>query len=249
MSDIVRSVNIFDDAAFFEGYKQIRENTFSANNVEEKPQLFSLLPDLSGKRILDLGCGYGENCKKFIEMGAAFVMGIDISEKMLEVAREKHAGSNIVFAQMGMEDLPQLEETFDLVVSSLAIHYVCDFDKLVHDVAQRLNDGGFFIFSQEHPITTAPLSGIKWYQKNDVIEGMLLTDYAKEGRRDVSWIIEHVIKYHRTTASIINSLIDGGFTICHMIESTVPEEIIRQEICLSRCRHVPDYLMVKAQLK
>ena len=80
--------NIFDNEVFFEGYKKIREKEASANNVFEIPALFSMLPDLKDKTILDLGCGFGEHCKGFIQMGAAKVVGVDISEKMLEVARE-----------------------------------------------------------------------------------------------------------------------------------------------------------------
>ena len=55
--------NIYDNEIFFEGYKKLRENTASANVLFEIPALLSLLPDLEGKRVLDLGCGYGEHCK------------------------------------------------------------------------------------------------------------------------------------------------------------------------------------------
>lgn len=73
--------NIYDNEIFFDGYKKIRENKFSANNLFEIPALLSLLPDLEGKRILDLGCGFGEHCKMFVAQGAKAVVGIDISEK------------------------------------------------------------------------------------------------------------------------------------------------------------------------
>lgn len=44
----------------------------------------SLCPGLKGKTVLDLGCGFGDNCKQFSKMGAKIVIGIDISEKMLK---------------------------------------------------------------------------------------------------------------------------------------------------------------------
>ena len=78
--------NIYDNEIFFEGYKKIRDNKINANNLFEIPALFSMLPDLKNKRVLDLGCGFGEHCKRFFDCGAKKVVGIDISEKMLEVA-------------------------------------------------------------------------------------------------------------------------------------------------------------------
>lgn len=76
--------NIYDNQDFFDGYKKLRDNPYSANNLEEKPALFYLAPDLQGKAVLDLGCGYGENCAEFKALGATIVLGVDISEKMLE---------------------------------------------------------------------------------------------------------------------------------------------------------------------
>ena len=73
--------NVYDNEVFFEGYKKIRENKVNANILFEKPALFSLLPDLKDLKILDLGCGYGENSKEFVKRGAAKVTGIDISKK------------------------------------------------------------------------------------------------------------------------------------------------------------------------
>ena len=92
--------NIYDDEIFFEGYKKIRDNKINANNLFEIPTLFSMLPDLKNKRILDLGCGFGEHCKRFIECGAKKVVGIDISEKMLEVARNENSDPNIIYINM-----------------------------------------------------------------------------------------------------------------------------------------------------
>ena len=83
--------NIYDNEFFIEGYKNLRKNESNANVLFEIPALFSLLPDLNGLTILDLGCGFGEHCKGFIEKGAAKVVGIDISEKMLEVAKAENS--------------------------------------------------------------------------------------------------------------------------------------------------------------
>ena len=78
--------NIFDDQIFFEGYKALRDGDFNANDLIEQPAMRKRLPKLEGKSVLDLGCGYGHNCIDFVHRGAKRVVGVDISEKMLEVA-------------------------------------------------------------------------------------------------------------------------------------------------------------------
>ena len=62
--------NIYDNETFFAGYKKIRDNEVNANNLFEIPALFSMMPDLKGKKVLDLGCGFGEHCKQFVNRGA-----------------------------------------------------------------------------------------------------------------------------------------------------------------------------------
>ena len=134
--------NLYDNEEFFNLYKELRNKSNSANNLEEKPELLSLLPNLKGKRVLDLGCGYGEWCKIYSEMGASYVKGVDISSKMLDVAKSECSQfDNIEFDLMDMANLSELDETFDVVVSSLAVHYVEDFEKLCKDVKKILNRG------------------------------------------------------------------------------------------------------------
>lgn len=240
--------NIYDNDTFFKGYTALRSNELSANNVEEKPALFAMMPSLEGKRVLDLGCGYGENCLAFAQMGASYVLGIDISQNMLAVANQQNTRPNVEYRHLSMNDLDQLDEKFDVVVSSLAFHYIEDFSHLIKSVAGVLRQGGILLFSQEHPIATAPVDGIKWKTGEKYIEGMLLTDYPKEGVREVFWFVDGLIKYHRKTATIINTLIEHGFAILAIDEPTVSDELIEKENCLSRCLHAPDYLFVKARL-
>ena len=109
MEDKMAQQNIYDNEVFFEGYKKIRDNKINANNLFEIPALFSMLPDIKNKRVLDLGCGFGEHCKRFIDCGAKKVVGIDISEKMLEVARNENSDPNIIYINMPMEKIAELK--------------------------------------------------------------------------------------------------------------------------------------------
>ncbi len=239
------SQNIFDNQDFFDGYKKLRGNPYSANNIEEKPALFSLAPELTGKAILDLGCGYGENCAKFKELGAKTVLGVDISKKMLAVAADEHPDINFIRADIS--DLSFIHDKFDVVFSSLAVHYIEDFASFVKSVYDVMNPGGYFIFSQEHPMTTAPISGIRWTRDEDGNAlHYNLADYARPGKRSTKWIVDGVEKYHRTFSEIVNSLCSAGFIIEKMLEPVPGREIIERDKKWEENYHKPDFLLIKS---
>ena len=239
--------NVYDNIDFFNGYKKVRENVNSANNIEETPALFSLMPQLKNKTILDLGCGYGENCRKYSEQGAISIVGVDISKQMLEVAQNNNKLPNIEYMRMQMEDIAKLNRYFDIVTSSLAIHYVADYRDLVKNIYNILNPGGFFIFSQEHPLITAPKTGIKWIHENDDIAHFCLSDYTHENQRNIFWIVDGVIKYHRPFSAIINPLVQAGFNISEILEPSVSDDIIAKIPDYIKNAHVPNFLLIKSQ--
>lgn len=240
---------LFDNEIFFEGYRAIRQNPDCANLLTEKPALFSMLGDIRGKRILDLGCGYGENCLAFEEMGALAVTGVDISEKMLAVARQENPGKEIRYIHMPMENIRSFRPNeFDVVVSSLAIHYVEDFEALARDIFSLLSPKGIFLFSQEHPLTTAPEEGVRWLQNPDgKEEGYVVTDYARPGRRSIHWMIDGVVKYHRTFSDLVNGLCAAGFCIEEMREPLPPKEAFSRIPSLEKEKHKPNFLLIKAK--
>ena len=242
--------NIFDNETFFENYQKLRERKVNANNLFEIPERFKLLPDLKGLRILDLGCGAGDDCKAYIRMGAKEVVGVDISEKMLEVAKEKNGDPAITYLCMPMEDIGKLEGGFDLVVSSLALHYVEDFKGVVSNVNRLLSPGGLFIFSQEHPVVTchSDESGKRWTtDENGVKIHCNLKDYGKEGERKTVWFVDDVKIYHRMFSTVINDLVEGGFAIERLVEPEPSEELLEKYPEYYDLFHKPDFLLVKAR--
>ena len=117
----------YDNETFFEKYSQMDRSRLGLAGAGEWESLEPLLPDFAGKRVLDLGCGYGWHCIYAAEHGAASVTGVDLSEKMLAVAREKTAAPQVTYLRgdMGAVEFPP--ESFDVVLSSLAIHYLPSF--------------------------------------------------------------------------------------------------------------------------
>ncbi len=240
--------NMFDNETFFEGYKKIREKESNANDLFEIPTLFSLLPDLTGKRVLDLGCGYGEHCISFIQKGADRVVGIDISEKMLEVAKAENSDSKIEYRLMPIEDIDQITEKFDVVISSLALHYVEDFKGVVKNVNGLLTPGGEFIFSQEHPFNTCHSTGERWTRdENGEKIHINLKNYGIEKENESTWFVDGIKKYHRMFSTIVNTLVEAGFTIEKMVEPLPDEELLKKFPEHKDLFHKPDFLVIKAR--
>ncbi|MCR5118944.1 MAG: class I SAM-dependent methyltransferase [Lachnospiraceae bacterium] len=240
--------NIYDNETFFTEYRKLREREVNANNLFELPTLFSLLPTLEGRKILDLGCGSGERCMDYINKGAAKVTGVDISEKMLAAARSENSDPRITYLNMAMEDIGSLDESYDLVISSLAFHYVEDFGGVVENVYRLLDDGGIFIFSQEHPLATCYSGkGDRWTRdENGVKLHVNIENYCVERRTDSTWFVEGVQRYHRTFSTIVNTLADAGFRILKMVEPVPTEELLEKYPEYYDLFHKPDFLFVKA---
>ena len=86
--------NIYDNEKFYKDYRDMREKGLNANELIEIPIMKEMLPDLKGKKILDLGCGNGGMSKYFIEQGAKSVLAIDLSTNMINEAKEKNWDEN-----------------------------------------------------------------------------------------------------------------------------------------------------------
>lgn len=219
--------NIYDNEAFFANFKDIRDNEINFNDCIETPILLSMLPEVEGKSVLDIGCGMGQHAKQYSDMGANSVLGIDISEKMLEYAKGHFNGENITYRQMALEDISALEEQYDLVTSSLAFDYAEDLDELMRNVYRLMKNGAHFVFSMSHPMTTAWDGTCDRYTRTESGERLFanVPNYMVEGKRSVKWVVEDYELYHRTFSTIVNAIINAGFLIEKCEESRVSDEM------------------------
>lgn len=242
--------NIYDNPEFFKGYYLLRNRGDNYNDLLEQPAMSELLPDLKGKSVLDLGCGFGRNSIDFVKRGARRVVGIDISEKMLDIAKNQSSDNKIEYINMSMAELERIDERFDFVYSSLAFHYVENFNKLIRDIYNLLNRGGELQFSQEHPIVTATkdtIGGKNNYDENGNAVSYTFSNYNESGRRVISWFIDGVEKYHRTIGEILTFIADTGFIIKKVCETCPKKEIVAKYPFIKREYIKPNFLIVKAK--
>ena len=241
--------NVYDNSVFFNEYQEMRSNEINANNLIEIPIMRSFLPNLKNKTILDLGCGCGDMDKYFIETGAKKILATDISENMIKTANEVNNHKDIEYKVLKMEDLNTLTQKFDIVYSSLAFHYIEDFNKLLKDINNLLNENGMLIFSQESPLSTMNQPKFEGDENKVIIDGEkynIVKNYNLEGERQVWWNNTQVTKYHRTYASLVNSLINNNFEIIEIKDSYATEETIKLCPKYKNQMHKPYFTFVKA---
>lgn len=218
--------NKYDDGTFFEKYSRMARSQEGLKGAGEWQTLQAMLPDFEGKRVLDLGCGYGWHCRYAAEHGATSVLGVDISHKMLEVAQVKNCAPQITYRCAPLEDLEYQPQSYDVVISSLAFHYIQDFAFICRKVYQALTDGGYFVFSVEHPVFTAYGNQDWHYDEQGNKAHWPVDNYYIEGKREAVFLGEQVTKYHRTLTTYINNLTDAGFRIIDLKEPQPSREML-----------------------
>lgn len=218
--------NKYDNEQFFSKYGEMARSKNGLQGAGEWSELQKILPDFHAKKVLDLGCGYGWHCKYAVENGAKYALGTDISHKMLEVAKKQNHDEKIEYQCIAMEDMDFPEETFDIVLSSLAFHYVEEFKSLIENISKWIKKGGEFVFSVEHPVFTSYGTQDWYYDDAGNILHFPVDNYYYEGKREATFLGERVTKYHRTLTTYLNVLLQNGFEFQHIIEPQPPEDMM-----------------------
>ncbi|MFC6177152.1 class I SAM-dependent methyltransferase [Companilactobacillus huachuanensis] len=218
--------NIYDNEKFFEKYSQMNRSKNGLAGAGEWSTLKPMLPDFQGKVVLNLGCGYGWHDRYAIEKGATAVVGVDMSEKMLQVAQSKTSSNKITYVHDDITKINFEDNKFDIVLSSLALHYVESFDEIVNKISHYLKSNGTFIFSVEHPIFTAQGSEEWNYDSDGQIKDFPVDNYFYEGKRETDFLGETVVKYHKTLTTYLNGLLKNNFQITQIVEPMPPKDMM-----------------------
>ena len=238
--------NIYDTPEFFREYSRLERSQRGLDGAWEWPLLKSLLPGLNGKRILDLGCGFGWFARWARQQGAASVLGLDVSNNMLERARELTADNAIEYRRVDLEEAEFPESAFDLVFSALALHYVRNLPRIFSAVNRALCDESWFVLSIEHPIYTASRNA-QWLPHNDGHKTWPVDGYSDESSRTTDWLAKGFTKQHRTFSTVINSLIGAGFSLSRVEEWGPTAEQCKSRPDLAEERERPLFLLIAAR--
>lgn len=215
-------------------YEEFNTAADSYSYKIEWPCIRKLLPELKGKTVVDLGCGTGIFTFLLEQGGPSRIMGIDLSEEMLQIAKDKarEKGSRAEFVLYdGAKCSDVISKPVDLIFSSTTSHYIEDLAQLFNNVSKSLKEGGECIFSVIHPVYSA----------------MYPVEHGDDFPGDEEWMVRYLDRsmrayiqpwieyneafedhlsrsYHHTFADYVNAIIGAGLTIERICEPMAPEE-------------------------
>ncbi len=237
--------NMYDRTDFFAGYSQLRRSIDGLDGAVEWPSVRSLLPDVAGLRIVDLGCGFGWFCRWAKEQGAAEVLGLDMSQKMLSRARS-WPGAGIRYEVSDLERLELSPTRFDLAYSSLALHYVENLAQLFAAVHGAPGPGRLFRILDRAPLLHGAVAP-SWSVDAEGRRTWPVDGYLIEGPRTTDWLAKGVVKHHRTLGTTLNLLIRSGFQVEHVEEFCPSDEQIAMRPELVEELDRPMFLLVRGR--
>jgi len=241
--------------------RHVRAGYDTYRDLYNNPAFFEFVGNLAGQLVLDAGCGEGYNTRLLARRGARMT-GVDLSTKMIELARaeEERELLGICYEVASTSDLSMFaDETFDAVVSTMALMDFADYDGAIREFWRVLRPDGLFAFNICHPCFTNALQGWEHDDSGEVV-GIRLGDYFQKGSYVEHWKFGAapkseseqvepftVIYFHQTLADLINPLCATGFRIEAIAEPRPTEGACRADPRLRKHQLVPQSLCVKAR--
>ncbi|WP_129407822.1 class I SAM-dependent methyltransferase [Marinitoga lauensis] len=179
-------------------------DTKSFNAYYERPAMIKTIGNVKGLKVLDAGCGAGYYLEWLIKNKAEKVAGIDFSNKMIDAAKKRVGNKATIIEANLNKKLPFKNEYFDLIISSLTLHYVKNLSFTLNEFSRILKKGGRLVFSIHHPIMT-----YLYFSLDNYFEEVLLEDYINK---------VPVYFYHRSFNDIFDALNKNHFLVEKVVE-------------------------------
>lgn len=229
-------IDIYDD--FASEYADM-VNAREEKGIEQEPIMplfLKILGDVSGLTTLDAGCGEGYLSRILARRGAN-VMGIDISKRLIEIARGKDSEGHITYQVANLSrPLPAYTDHFDLVVSHLVLNDVFDYRGFLQTLGSVAKSGGRLVLSMNNPYSFVVRSHI--------------TDYFDSGKQcSYRGMAEGGVKvyyYQRTLEEYMDACLAAGFQLQRLVDVPTPEGTFkrRSDMLLPPGYHFPFFMIL-----
>jgi SAM-dependent methyltransferase len=233
------------EAIALEAYELLAEvfasriDTKAHNAFYERPATLALLPPVKGRRILDAGCGPGVYAEWLVEQGAE-VVGVDVSPRMLELARRR-LGDRATLRQADLgAPLDFLNAaSYDVIVSALVLDYVEDWGSLFREFFRLLRQPGHLVFSVGHPF-------------DEFFDHHPSGNYFDVERVEMTWRgfgpPVAVPYFRRPLGAMLDPLLAAGFVLDRLVEPRpVPEFKEHDPADYAKLSRTPGFLCIRAR--
>jgi 2-polyprenyl-3-methyl-5-hydroxy-6-metoxy-1,4-benzoquinol methylase len=200
------------------------------------PYFLKILGDVSGLIIIDAGCGEGYLSRILARRGAQ-VTGIDISTRLIEIARAKDPESKITYQVADLsQSLPGYERHFDLIVSHLVLNDVYDYRGFLATLGAVTKSGGRLVFSLNNPYSFVVRGHITDYFDTD--KAFPYRGMAEEGVK--------VHFYQRTLAQYLDACFAAGLQLQQLVDVPTPEGTFKRlpDTLIPKGYHFPFFMIL-----
>ena len=238
--------NIYDDDGFFSGYSGLARSVKGLEGAGEWPSIRGMLPDVAGLRVVDLGCGFGWFCRWAREAGAAEVLGLDLSEKMLERARRETDDPAVAYGRADLDRSGVAGGWVRPCVFFAGFALPGKFGAGDGGGACGAGAGGVVRVLGGAPDLHGAVAA--WVRRcGDGRRVWPLDGYLKEGARVTNWFAPGVVKHHRTVGTYVTALLDAGFSLAALQEWGPSDAQIAEHPAWAVERERPPFLLVAAR--
>ena len=225
------------------------------------PAAFKLIGKVTGLTVLDLACGEGYNTRILAKKGAK-VTGVDLSEKMIELAIEKEAAQNLGITYIAcdaahMTALPSSH--FDLATCFMSLQDIEQLEDTISEIARLLKTNGRFIFSIPHPCfeeLVKDIKGWRWRNKSaahtEEETELEKGTYSNNVEFEIHWTMERLtqpfrtVSFHRTISDYSQALFQNGFHISRLVEPKPTMDAVLKHPALGKALETPQSIIFEA---
>ena len=200
------------------------------------PVLLAEAGDVTGKRILDLGCGEGRFSRILAERGA-HTTGIDPIRRLIEAASRRGSSSER-YAMASGDTLPFAAQSFDVVVAYLCLIDIPDFRAAIREAARVLKPGGTLLAANISNLASA--SGEPTYDADGRFAYYAVDNYLEEHAVTLEWAGLRIRNWHRPLSDYMHAYLGAGLVLRRFIEPH-PDESLRNDPRFESWFRVPTF--------